>query len=113
MVPDDLERIGDYVKANLPVWLREIDGDALIGPRLLERMVRVEEALKGMAGIFERELAAQRELMTARFEGVDKRFEAVDKRFEDMNRRFSGMQWLIGTCFASVVILMSLYQFVS
>ena len=51
---------------------------------LIERMVRVEEAL----------LALQRE-MNARFEVVDKRFEAVDKRFEamqrEMDKRFEAM----------------------
>ncbi len=48
---------------------------------LIERMVRVEEAL----------LALQRE-MNARFEVVDKRFEAVDKRFETVDKRFEALQ---------------------
>lgn len=117
VVADDLERIGNYVRANLPGWLREVDGDSLIGPKLLERMVRVEEELKGMGARFEREFAAQRELMVARFEAVDKRFESVDKRFEtmdkrfeDMQRRLAGMQWIVGTGFAFVMILVSLIQ---
>ena len=97
--------------ANLPRWLREVDGTSLIGPMLLERMVRVEEELKGMGARFEREFAAQRELMAARFEGVDKRFETVDKRFEDMQRRIAGMQWIVGTGFALIMILVSLFQF--
>ena len=117
VVADDLERIGNYVRANLPGWLREVDGDSLIGPKLLERMVRVEEELKGMGARFEREFAAQRELMAARFEAVDKRFEAVDKRFETMDKRFedtqrrmAGMQWIVGTGFALIMILVSLLQ---
>lgn len=120
VVTEDLERIGNYVRANLPGWLREVDGDSLIGPRLLERMVRVEEELKGMGTRFEREFAAQRELMAARFEavdkrfeGVDKRFETMDKRFEDMQRRLAGMQWIVGTGFAFIMILVSLIQFLA
>ena len=122
---DDLERIGNYVRANLPGWLRDVDGNSLIGPKLLERMVRVEEELKrlmersvrveeelkGMGARFERGFAAQRELMAARFEAVDKRFETVDKRFEDMQRRIAGMQWIVGTGFALIMILVSLFQF--
>ena len=42
---------------------------------LLERMIRVEEAL-----------VHQGKMMEQRFEAVDKRFEAVDKRFEDMHK---------------------------
>ena len=42
---------------------------------LLERMIRVEEAL-----------VHQGKIMEQRFEAVDKRFEAVDKRFEDMHK---------------------------
>ena len=111
VVADDLERIGNYVRANLPGWLREVDGDSLIGPKLLERIVRVEEELKGMGARFEREFAAQRELMAARFEAVDKRFETMDKRFEDVQRRLAGMQWIVGTGFAFIMILVSLIQF--
>lgn len=111
VVADDLERIGNYVRANLPRWLRDVDGDALIGPKLLERMVRVEEELKGMGARVEREFAAQRELMAARFEAVDKRFETMmDKRFEDTQRRMAGMQRIVGTGFALIMVLVSLLQ---
>lgn len=138
VVQDDLQRVGEYVRANLSGWLREVDGTTLIGPQLLERMVRIEERLarnehelKGLVERIAKELAAQREFMEARFDAVDKRFddvnhrfddvnhrfgdvnhrfEDVNRRFEDMNRRFNGMQWLIGAGFGLIAVLTSLYQ---
>ena len=72
----EIEQIGTYVRANLAEWMEDI-----VGPRLLGRTARVED-----------ELTFQRELISSRFEAVDKRFEdllhrfdAVDKRFEDMH----------------------------
>ena len=63
-----------------------------IGDReLLERMVRVEEALLHQGKMMEQRFEA----MDKRFEAIDKRFEAIDKRFEDMHRymdkRFEAM----------------------
>ena len=73
----EIEQIGTYVRANLAEWMEDI-----VGPRLVGRAARVED-----------ELTFQRELISSRFEAVDKRFEemlhrfdAVDKRFEDMHR---------------------------
>ena len=105
---DQLEQIGRYVQKNLPEWLRTLPPQTvqITDPVLLERTVRVEE-----------ELRAQRELMTERFDAMDRRFEeqlaqsnarfeeqlkqfnsrfeAVDKRFEDQqeqsNRRFEAV----------------------
>ncbi len=95
---DQLNQIGNYVQANLPIWLRNLPPQSvqITDPVLLERVVRVEDELK-----------AQRQLMIERFDAsdkrfddliyqFDKRFEAVDKRFEDMNRRFTHTQWLVG-----------------
>ncbi len=83
---EDIQRIGEYVKP----WLREVvtavvpPQSAQIPAQLLERMVRVEEELK-----------AQRELMTERFQAMDRRFEdlqeAMDKRFEAVDKRFEAM----------------------
>ncbi len=59
---------------------------------LMERMVRVEEALLSQGKVLE---SLQRE-MDKRFESVDKRFEALDKRFEalqrEMDKRFEALQ---------------------
>ena len=130
----DLQYIGQYVRAELPGWLREL-GPWAFGSQLMERMVRIEEELK-----------AQRELLLAhveasdrrfedidrrfedtnkrfddvnkRFDDVSKRFDDVNKRFEDVNRRFddnnrrhSTTQWFVGAGFLVVTTLISLYQF--
>ena len=91
----DLQRVGDYVRGNLNSWLTEVAPQIFIGPQLLERMTRVEEQLK-----------AQGQLMATRFEAIDKRFEAMDKRF--------GMfQWMIGAGFTALLVMMSIYEFIS
>ncbi len=91
----DLQRVGDYVRGNLNSWLTEVAPQIFIGPQLLERMTRVEEQLK-----------AQGQLMATRFEAIDKRFESVDKRF--------GMfQWMIGAGFTALLVMMSIYEFIS
>lgn len=117
---EDIQRIGEYVKP----WLREVVTTVVppqstqIPTQLLERMVRVEEELK-----------TQRELMTDRFEAVDKRFadardasdrrfEAVDKRFEAMDRRFDDVQksirttqWLIGLVLIALTASVTVFGF--
>ncbi|MDZ7761545.1 MAG: hypothetical protein U5L00_14985 [Desulfovermiculus sp.] len=55
---------------------------------LMERMVRVEEALLAQGKVLE---SLQRE-MDKRFEAMDKRFEAMDRRFEVMDKRFEAME---------------------
>jgi hypothetical protein len=79
---------------------------------LIERIVRVEEELKAMRGMFE-----------VKFDAVDKRFEAVDKRFEllqremnarfeAMDRRFSVIQWMIGILVGIPAITITIIQLV-
>lgn len=109
---EDVGRIGEYVKP----WLRELVDQAIprlefagVGPRLLERMVRVEEELK-----------AQRELMDERFGFMEHRFEAVDQRFEDLirhmdkrfesvDKRFNIVTWLIGLGFVVITSLTTVF----
>lgn len=81
LTPDALQTIGSYVKRNLSAWLQEVAPAPHTDPILLERIVRVEE-----------ELRAQRELMIARFDQVDRRFEQVDKRFEQVERHLN--RWM-------------------
>ena len=90
-----LEKIGEYVRGQLPQWLQE-NGVAPLPDQstdhpndlviqapiaLAERIVRVEEALKH-----------QTDFLKTMLKQMDKRFEEnrqyADKRFEDMNRRF-------------------------
>jgi len=59
---------------------------------LIERIVRVEEALQNQGNLI---MVLQRE-MDRRFEALNDRFEAMDKRFEalqrEMDRRFEALQ---------------------
>jgi hypothetical protein len=94
----ELERIGDYVKSHLRVWLAEMPPVSSVSTQLLERMVRVEEELK-----------AQRELMIIRFDAVDRRFEAEDKRFEAVDKRFGLIQWVMGIGFVMIGTLVTIF----
>ena len=98
-----LESIGNYVKKNLGTWLAEAE----YGPPgcvLLERLIRLEEELK-----------AQRQIMEARFDAVDKRIEDLihymDKRFEAVDKRFSNIQWVMGLGFTLMAGLMAVFNF--
>ena len=75
---------------------------------LLERMIRVEEALVHQGKMMEQRFEA----VDKRFEAVDKRFEAVDKRFEDMykyvNKGFSDLKWFIMLIVPSSIAVMSI-----
>jgi len=88
---DQLNQIGNYVQANLPIWLRNMPPQTvqIADPVLLERVVHVDDELK-----------AQRELMNERFDANDKRFDelirhsnerfdANDKRFDELIRHFN------------------------
>ena len=88
---DQLNQIGNYVQANLPIWLRNMPPQTVqtTDPVLLERVVHVDDELK-----------AQRELMNERFDANDKRFDdlirqfnerfdANDKRFDELIRHFN------------------------
>lgn len=50
-------------------WMSDVAPQVIVGPQLIERMVRVEEELKNPG-----------ETMEIRFQAVDRRFEAVDQR---------------------------------
>ncbi|WPL19285.1 hypothetical protein Thiowin_04402 [Thiorhodovibrio winogradskyi] len=110
LAQEDFQRIGEFVKDNISLWLAE---QSLGKPpvvyeiELRERMVRVEEELKH-----------QRELMREGFERVDKRFEEmredmdkrfeqVDKRFEQMDKRFDTMLKRHDHQFIALVALIS------
>ena len=130
----DLQYIGQYVRAELPGWLRDL-GPWAFGSQLMERMVRVEEELKAQRELLlaHMEASARRfedidrrfedtnkrfDDVNKRFDDVSKRFDDVNKRFEDVNRRFddnnrrhSTTQWFVGAGFLVVTTLISLYQF--
>ena len=93
-----LEKIGEYVRGQLPQWL-QANGAAPLPEQstdhpndlviqapiaLAERIVRVEEALKHQTDF----LKTMLKQMDTRFEDMNKRFEDMNRRFEDMNRRF-------------------------
>ncbi len=76
---ETLDSIGDYVKANLAAWFREVVPPAAVhtDPVMLERVVKVEESIE-----------RQQALMRQGFDNMDKRFEQIDKRFEQIDKRF-------------------------
>ena len=78
----EIEQIGTYVRANLAEWMEDI-----VGPRLLGRTARVED-----------ELTFQRELISSRFEAVDKRFEEMLHRFDTVDKRFEDMHEISLVC---------------
>jgi phage-related tail protein len=100
---------------------------------LIERMVRVEEAIQAQQKVLEslqREMSArfeatdksfqamdkrfevlQRE-MSARFEATDKSFQAMDKRFEAMDKRFEALQREMSARFEAMDKRFSLVQWV-
>jgi DNA repair exonuclease SbcCD ATPase subunit len=92
---ETLKTIGRYVKGNLAEWMREVGSPVpATDPRLLERMVRVEESLEHQRELMERGFARNdqrfeelRQDFRARLDQVDKRFEQVDKRFEQVDKR--------------------------
>lgn len=84
----DLERIGEYVRTQLPTWIAQTPSLRPAGETvLLERMVRVEEAILNTQQLMRAEFKAAEK----RFEAVDKRFEAVEKRFEAVDKRFEDL----------------------
>ena len=74
LTKEDLEQVGDYVKAHLDEWASE-------------RVLGIGERL----GNVESELKSQREFMIARFDAIDERFDGIDERLDGMDRRMDGM----------------------
>ena len=117
----DLQYIGQYVRAELPGWLKDMGPWAALGSELLERIVRVEEELKAQREILLNYVQSSNERfadMNRRFEDVNKRFDDVNKRFDDVNKRFddnnkrhSTTQWAVGIGFVVLTTLVTLYQF--
>lgn len=110
----DLQYIGQYVRAELPGWLRDMGPWAALGGELLERIVRVEEELKAQREILLNHVQSSNERfadVNRRFEDVNKRFDDVNKRFDDNNKRHSTTQWAVGIGFVVLTTLVTLYQF--
>ena len=130
----DLHYIGQYVRAELPGWLKEL-GPWALGSELMERMIRVEEELKSQRELLlthvqvsERrfdDVNRRFEDVNKRFEDVNERFDDVNKRFDDVNKRFDDVgkrfddnsrrhtatQWAVGVGFVVLTTLITLYQF--
>ena len=129
----ELQRIGDYVRSHLYVWLNDVAPQVIAGPQLLERTVRVEEELKNLretmgirfAAVDERfeaqqavmkvdfeamdeRFKAQQVAMKAGFDAMNKRFDAVDRRFDAQQATMKAQQWISIIGFAIVGILVSI-----
>ena len=111
----ELQRIGDYVRSHLYVWLNDVAPQVIAGPQLLERTVRVEEELKNLRETMEIRFAAvderfeaQQAVMKAGFDAMNKRFDAVDRRFDAQQATMKAQQWISIIGFAIVGILVSI-----
>jgi hypothetical protein len=82
--PEELQKIGDYVRLHLPEWIRSFRKDREID--LIERIVKVEEELK-----------SQRELMK--------------QGFITMEKRLLTQQWITGLGFTLIAALMGVFNF--
>ncbi|MFO7782655.1 MAG: hypothetical protein R6W94_13635 [Spirochaetia bacterium] len=95
LTKEDLELVGDYVKAHLDEWASE-------------RVLRIGERL----GNVESELKSQREFMVARFESIDQRFEDMNRRFDDqsryMNQRFDDQSRYMNRWFTVMTIMLTM-----
>ena len=134
MTAVERESVEAYVKDRIAEWL-EASHPSSTERRLdlIERIVRVEEAIKNQNLLMEQrfEMMDRRfEMMEMRFEAIDKRFEdlihQIDKRFEDiigqmdkrfselredMNRRFATMQWMMFFGFTLIGLMVTVYRF--
>ncbi len=114
-IPQDRQALTEFVHSVMTEELERFvrkNEDRAREFSLLERMVRVEEALQSQGKVQEslqREMNKRFEAMDGRFEAMggrfeamggrfvslqremDKRFEAMDKRFEAMDKRFEAM----------------------
>ena len=127
MTAVERESVEAYVKDRIAEWL-EASHPSSTERRLdlIERIVRVEEAIKNQNLLMEQRF----EMMEKRFEAMDKRFEdlihQIDKRFEeiigqmdkrfselreDMNRRFATMQWMMFFGFTLIGLMVTVYRF--
>ncbi len=93
--PEELQKIGDYVRLHLSEWMSSIRGEREID--LIERSIRVEEEIK-----------AQREIMETRFEAMQKQ---MDVRFDAVEKRFNSLQWTMGIGFTLIAALMGIFNF--
>ena len=98
----------DYIRSHLPEWLSEYHGTAAVNdPVLIERMVRVEEALR-----------YQRDLITEILRQMDQRFTQMERRFEQVDRLFGAltqrmdrfMVWSFTTTMGAVALLFAALQ---
>ena len=110
---EQLESIGRYVRGNLSAWIGEIYTPRDI--QLSERMVRLEEELKGQReliqqgfALMEKRFEQMAKSIDQRFEQVDKRFEQVDKRFESIDKRFEDMHRFSNRWFMVISIMLGI-----
>jgi len=101
----ELQRIGDYVRGHLYTWLNDVAPQVIVGPQLLQRMLRLEEELKNLRQTMETRFAAQQAVMEGRFAAIDERFESqqatLEARFAAIDKRFVAQQDMIEARFAA------------
>ena len=112
MTQEQLKEVGEYVRGHLPQWLQ---GNGTVFPSaqtversvyapvdLVERIVRVEEALKHQSD-FLQDMLKQ---MNIRFEDFNKRFEETRQRNDS---RFKHTNALLTTIFIVLGVLITVF----
>ncbi|TFG19449.1 MAG: hypothetical protein EU533_06800 [Promethearchaeota archaeon] len=69
---------------------------------IVELNKQMDKRFEAMQEQMDKRFEAMQEQMDKRFEAMDKRFEAMDKRFEAMDRRFEAMNQKMDTQFTSL-----------
>ena len=119
MTEVERKNVEAYVKDHITEWL-EASQPSPTERRLdlIERIVRVEEAINNQNLLIEKRFEAVDKRFEDLIHQIDKRFEAVDKRFEDMNKRFDAIarrfNWTIGITTALITglgVLITIYRF--
>jgi len=122
LAQEDLEQLGDYVKAHIGDWLAEqsLGKPAVVYEiELRERMVRVEEELRHQRELMREGFAQMDKRFEAMQKTMDQRFEQVDKRFESVQQDIRGLQarmdhfmrWSFGITIGSAGIVISVLKF--
>ena len=114
-IPEELIR--RIVSEEIERLLRKRE-EALREASLLERIVRVEEALLAQTEVIkslQREMNARFEAllreMDSRFEAVNERFEVIDKRFESLEKRFDMFQRVYYISFIFLTAFIAVLKF--
>ena len=79
----------------------DVAPQVIVGPQLLQRMLRVEEELQNLRQTMETRFAAQQA-------AIAERFAAMDKRFDSQQAVMKAQQWIVIVGFVVLGTVVSL-----